>query len=138
MTRTLPVAVVSLVTTFVAGCAGGGEDSGADGAPTEPATWEEVRDEVLAPSCGFSSCHAPPGSAQFGVDNTTEESAWIGVESTVQAGSILVVPGDADASYLVQKLEGSSATAGEPMPPPAGGLGAAKIERVRSWIETLE
>lgn len=127
-------AVAPLVAVWATGCAGSDADSG----PVEPATWEEVRDEVLAPSCGFSSCHAPPGSAQFGVDGTTEESAWIGVESTVQAGAILVVPGDADASYLVQKLEGASGTLGEPMPPPAGGLGADKIERVRSWIETLD
>ena len=137
MVRTSATVAASSLVALV-GCGPDGSDSGAASEPLEPATWEEVRDEVLSPSCGFSSCHAPPGSAQFGVDNTTIEEAWIGRESAVQPGAILVVPGNADASYLIQKLEGASTTSGEPMPPPAGGLGADKIERVRSWIETLE
>ena len=48
------------------------------------------------------------------------------------------VPGDADASYLVQKLEGADGISDDPMPPPAGGLDAEKIERVRSWIDNMQ
>ena len=119
-------------------CGDKGDDSGAEGGPSEPATWEEVRDDVLAPSCGFSSCHTPPGSAQFGVDNETAEDEWVNVESVNKPGAILVVPGDADASYLIQKMEGADGISDDPMPPPAGGLDAAKIERVRSWIDNMQ
>lgn len=114
------------------------DDSGATGEELEPATWEEVRDDVLVPSCGFGTCHAPPGAAGFEVDNTTEASQFIGVPANGQSAAVLVAAGNPDGSYLLMKLEGSDNIAGEPMPPPQGGLPADKIERVRSWIASLE
>jgi hypothetical protein len=44
-----------------------------------------------------------------------------------------VVPFDADASYLMEKLSSDSPSVGTRMPP-MGALPATQIERVRAWI----
>ena len=118
-----------------AACADKADDSG--GAPAAPATFEAVRAE-LAPSCGFSSCHGPPGAALFVVDDGTQESDWIDVPSTQDPTWTLVVPGQPDQSLLVAKLEGAAGIPGEPMPPPSGGVNAATIDLVRRWIAGLD
>jgi hypothetical protein len=46
---------------------------------------------------------------------------------------MLVVPGDADSSYLMEKLL-PSPTCGDPMPPIGAALSDTDIDTVRSWI----
>jgi hypothetical protein len=46
-----------------------------------------------------------------------------------------VAPGDADASYLVQKLEGTAAVGGQ-MPVGSPPLDQATIDIVRAWIDS--
>jgi hypothetical protein len=58
-----------------------------------------------------------------------------GRQST-QVESQLVAPGDAGASYLVEKVESESPRAGERMPlPPADRLPARVVEELRRWID---
>ena len=100
----------------------------------EPApTFTEIYAEVLFPSCGFSSCHAGSAGAPF---LETEESAFsslVGAESNNVSGAILVISGDPDNSYLIQKLEDDPGITGNPMPP-SSPLPEEKIEAVREWI----
>ncbi|HMV69817.1 MAG TPA: hypothetical protein PKA64_23455, partial [Myxococcota bacterium] len=56
----------------------------------------------------------------------------VDVESST--GVPYVVPGDADGSYLVQKLEGADGITGDPMPV-GGSLDPADLQVVRDWIE---
>jgi hypothetical protein len=62
--------------------------------------------------------------------------ALVGVASRQKPGAILVIPGDPDGSYLVQKLEGHSGIVGLQMPrngPPYLTLG--QMLAIRRWIE---
>lgn len=119
-------------------CNGSNTDTGSQnndsGTMTEPASFTEVRDEILLNSCAFSSCHGDQGSA--GLTLTTEGSydALVNVPSTKSDGEVLVIPGDADGSYLVKKMEGAEGIVGDIMPPGAG-LPEEKIQAVRSWID---
>ena len=62
--------------------------------------------------------------------------ALVGAASTSNPGHVLVVAGDADASFLVQKLEGTQpAGAGARMPLGRPQLSPAEIAVVRAWID---
>jgi hypothetical protein len=108
---------------------------------SEPATLTEVQAEVFTPSCAFSTCHG--GGATGGLD-LTEGSAYgslvdqpvadVEGEGGVE-GEIRVIPGDSENSYLMKKLRGDDDIAGDPMPPPSGGLDEELIARVASWID---
>ncbi|HHO52125.1 MAG TPA: hypothetical protein ENK18_14935 [Deltaproteobacteria bacterium] len=116
-----------LASIALAGCAG---DEPADTAPT----FTEVRDEILLPSCGFSSCHGG-GAGGLQLDEASAYANLVDAESAAAPGSILVVPGDPEDSYLMSKLEGGPmAVTDERMPPPSGGFDPAKIDQIRAWI----
>jgi hypothetical protein len=47
-----------------------------------------------------------------------------------------IVPGDAEASYLVHKLRGDASISGEPMPPPDYELISTEdLNTVIAWID---
>jgi hypothetical protein len=96
-------------------------------------TLTDVQADVFTPSCAFSSCH---GSVAEGGLSLEEGNAWaelVDVESEDAPGNTRVVPGDADSSYLMAKLNGDADIEGDPMPP-SGGLTDAQIQSVRDWI----
>lgn len=105
---------------------------------TEPAfepTFTNVRTEVLAPSCAFSTCHGS-GSGYLELDGVPEDfDALVDVDAFAAQGETLVVPGDADASYLVKKLRGDAGIVGDAMPPGGVELDAARLQLVIDWID---
>ena len=113
-------------------------DTGTTGGDGPEPTWENVRDTVLVPSCGFSTCHALPGAAGFGVDGETLAEELIDQPAFQDPTVPLVDPGNPDGSYLLMKLEGAAGIDGDPMPPPDGGMDAARVQLVRDWIAGLE
>ncbi|MDP6932290.1 MAG: hypothetical protein QGG40_05205 [Myxococcota bacterium] len=92
-----------------------------------------LSDEVLGPSCGFSSCHGG-GAGSLTLDGVSDHENLVGVESAQLEGAVLVVAGDPDSSYLVQKLEDAAGIEGDPMPI-GGTLDDLRLEQVRAWIE---
>lgn len=106
-------------------------DKGGDSGGGEP-TFSRVRDEVLVPSCAFSSCHGS-GTGGLSIDESGGYEALVDVESVGMPGEILVIPGDPDQSYLVRKLEGGPDIAGDEMPP-GGLLDEERLQLVRDWI----
>jgi hypothetical protein len=114
-----------VIALLLAGCADGGA------APGE-ATFTAVRDEILVPSCGFSSCHGT-ATGELLIDATGTWEALVDVPSAAAPGEVLVVPGDPDGSYLVKKLEGAPGIAGLRMPQ-GGQLDDADLELIREWI----
>lgn len=61
-------------------------------------------------------------------------SAIVGVPSRARAGAVLVVPGDAANSYLLNKLSGVDIT-GQRMPRGGPFLSDGQIRIIRRWIE---
>lgn len=126
---------------------GGGEDtSGNDGADTTGAgsddgtndeTWGAVFSEIIAPNCNNGYCHGG-GAAGFSVtDAASTYASLVEVPAMGMAcgptGAVRVVPGDPDASLLIQKLEGTQAC-GAAMPKDLPALAQSEIDRVRAWI----
>lgn len=103
-----------------------GDDTGS----WEP-TFTNVESQVLGPSCGFSSCHGS-NTGDLTLDGEGDFDRLVNVDATT--GAVLVIPGDADGSYLIQKLEGTDGIEGDIMPP-GGGLSADRVQLVRDWID---
>jgi len=114
-------------------------DSGTTLAPT----LVNVQSEVFTASCAFSTCHGDGGgNAGLSLLDGVSYSELVGIlaEGDLETGAppegaTRVVPGDPDASYLVQKLQGDSTIVGDPMPSDAG-LDAERLALVRDWIAT--
>lgn len=107
----------------------------AGGCAPETVTFTEVKAEVLMTSCAASSCHGSAnGTGGLALTDAGAYAAVVDVESQGEPGKILVVPGDAEASYLVHKLEGTHEV-GDAMPPPAGGHDPEAIRRLKVWID---
>ena len=106
---------------------------GACGGDKVDPTFTNVRDEVLLPSCGFSTCHGS-GTGDLTLDEAGAYDALVDVDSAGSPGNTLVIAGDPDNSYLVRKLEGGPDIVGDQMPP-GGELDADRLQLVRDWIE---
>ena len=91
-------------------------------------------------STGRSSCtlcHTSTGRAPAaGLDLSVNAfSGLVNVGSRQKAGATIVIPGDPDNSYLIQKLEGTTGIVGLRMPrngPPY--LTDGQVQIVRRWI----
>lgn len=121
------------VLVLAAGC--GGDGAATDSAPTDAApTLTQVQAEVFGPSCAFSSCHAAPGASGLVLEDGLSHAALVNVPSADASGKTLVVPGDAEASYLVAKLRGDPGIAGFQMPT-GNPLDEARLQLVIDWID---
>ena len=69
---------------------------------------------------------------RLNLEAASSHANLVGIASTQDAGIQRVNAGDPNASYLIQKLEGTAAT-GDVMPP-SGGIPQADIDVVREWI----
>lgn len=117
-----------ILIAWLGGCDDGGGD---DGEP--PPSFAEIRDRVLEPSCSFQACHSGASPAgMLGLDGGTAHANLLADSPMV--GRARVVPGDADGSYLMEKLTAETPAVGDPMPPTAP-LEAERIELVRAWID---
>jgi hypothetical protein len=120
------------------GCAGDGSGLDANGRPLPPAPlpntdFQEIQDTVFTPIC--SVCHAGANAPQgLRLDAGNSYALLVNVASAEVPGTLRVNPGNPNASYLVQKIEGTAAV-GVRMPangPPY--LPQDRIDLVRRWI----
>jgi hypothetical protein len=84
-----------------------------------------------------TGCHNAIGARTNGM-NLTGETAYatlVHVPSVGKPSAIRVVPGDPDASYLIQKIEGSPGIVGVRMPQRPPYLTPGQIAIIRRWIE---
>lgn len=103
-------------------------------------TLSMVQKKVFTPSCGFGTCHNPPQGAGGLVLNADSYAKIVNVPSSQVPGGTRVVPGDADNSFLFQKLSMTTEQlrslgpdAGESMPP-GEPLEPERLQLVRDWI----
>lgn len=137
--RSLVVSLVSL-----AGCAGSLSDPqrfyaavdagrGTDAGALPPNC--DAPTTVFAPSCLV--CHAPPnplGALDLSGANVAQR--LVNVKSAACSGQVLVVAGQPDASYLLQKLVEAQPACGAQMPQ-RGALSSTAVECVTNWISNL-
>ena len=125
-----------LLLAALVACGDGTDTAGSVEDPV--ASFARVRDEVLTPSCAFSSCHGSVG-ASAGLDLTGDDGLHgrlVGVDAQDAEGSVLVVPGDAAGSYLWQKCAATAGIVGEPMPlGQPSGLDGGRLDLLAAWID---
>ena len=101
----------------------------------EPApTFTEIQDEIFTVSCAVSGCHAG-GSPSEGMNLSAgvAHGNIVNVQSNQDAAFDRIEPGDPDASYLVQKVEGT-ASSGARMPFGQPALSNELIQKLRDWV----
>jgi hypothetical protein len=93
----------------------------------------------LAGRAACITCHTDQGRTPSSGLNLREGAAYaaiVGISSRGKPGAVLVVPGDPDNSYLVQKLEGAPGIVGERMPRTGGPyLTSGQMLVLRTWIQ---
>jgi hypothetical protein len=130
---------VCALTLLVGGCAGSGDGLDQNGLPlgngnsgTAPSEFDVIQNTIFTPLC--TGCHSG-ANAPLGLSLAAGQSyaQLVGVPTIEVASLLRVQPGDADNSYLIQKLIGTAAV-GDRMP--AGGpyLTPAAVDLVRQWI----
>src|SRR5258706_369543 len=111
--------------------------SGGGGAPPgglQP-TLASIQTNVFNVNCAVPGCHGGAG-AQHGMrlDPGFSAGNLINVPSGQDPNLIRVIPGDPDASFIIQKLDGTQ-TVGVRMPDGGPYLTTAKINVIRQWIQ---
>jgi len=83
------------------------------------------------------TCHVAGGPAGFlPFVQGASYGNLVGRASVTKPGAVLVIPGDPDGSYLVQKLEGATGIVGQRMPRTTGPfLTDGQIRVIRRWVE---
>lgn len=133
-------AVLALMTVVLVGCAGSGAGLDQNGLPSDGETLASgnsefaiIQDTIFSPIC--ANCHAGAG-APLGLqlDAANSYAQIVGVPSSEDATLLRVQSGNADASYLWQKIAGVAAF-GDRMPQGGPFLPQSAIDTVRQWIE---
>lgn len=101
---------------------------------------DSIQANVFTPSCAFSGCHSGPAGPNLpaGMDLTSADASFASLVDVVSVQSTMmmrVATGDANGSYIIQKLEGSAAT-GSRMPLGGPFLDQATIDVIRAWIDS--
>jgi len=128
--------VFPIVSLILAGCTGG---DGSGLPPLVPPgefdpTFSAIQANVFVPNCATTGCHLGAGAPQgLRLDDASSYGMLVGVPSSESASKLRVAPGDADNSYLIQKLEGT-ASVGAQMPLNAPPIAQASIDVIRQWI----
>jgi len=125
-----------------AGCgSGSGEGLDQNGQPLPPPltglqpTLASIQDNVFTVTCAVPGCHGGVGAQQgLRLDPGFSAGNLINVPSPRDSNLIRVVPGDPDASFIIQKLDGTQ-TLGVRMPDGGPYLTTATVNVIRQWIQ---
>jgi hypothetical protein len=130
--------ILIITVRLLAGCtAGNGAGLDANGGvipitPPVVSDFQQIQDTIFTPIC--TACHigatAPQG---LRLDAANSYALLVNVASNEVPGTKRVNPGNPDASYIVQKLQGNNAV-GARMPFGGPYLSQTQIDLVRSWI----
>jgi hypothetical protein len=135
----IAVALIPLAALTV-GCAGDGtgldqfgNPLSADKAELGP-TLSSIQRNVFTPIC--TQCHTgAAGPLGLALDEGASRDDLVNVPSVEHTELLLVSPGDAEASYLVWKVEGRADITGGRMPLGLPPLSEDEIAAIRGWIE---
>jgi len=136
---------IAIVILTLAGCgAGSGEGLDQNGQPLSGGgapsgglqpTLASIQDNVFTVNCAVPGCHGGAGAQQgLRLDPGFSAGNLINVPSPRDSNLIRVVPGNPDASFLIQKLDGTQ-TLGDRMPDGGPYLTTATVNVIRQWIQ---
>lgn len=93
------------------------------------ASFKEIQDKVLTPSCATSGCHAGTFSP-----NLEKGKSFANIVNKLSLGSSLdyIEPGDSENSFIIKKLNGDGTTI---MPSGSPKLDKAIIDSIAAWID---
>ena len=99
-----------------------------------------IQNNIFTPTCSVAGCHSgPPGpNLPAGMDLSSVNASFsslVNIASFQEPTILRVAVADADNSYLIHKLEGTSAQ-GSRMPQGGPFLDQAMIDVIRLWIDT--
>jgi hypothetical protein len=121
---------------LLAACGGGsgGGSPPAQQVPLQP-TLASIQASIFTPTCAVSGCHGA-GSMMNGLrlDDGFSRDNLVNVAASYGMGLIRVKPGDPDASFLIQKLEGTTMLGGR-MPLNGCCLQQVTVDVIREWIQ---
>lgn len=112
--------------------------------PNLEPTFTSIQREIFASSdsagrASCTSCHqsavGAPRAAGMSLASDIAYESLVGKPSSRKSGAVLVVPGDPDRSYLIQKLEGNTSMVGRRMPTSPPYLTAGQMQIIRRWIQ---
>ena len=105
---------------------------GAGANPIDPSFSQTIQPIFENEGCTASQCHGQTQSAGLGLRAGTSYGQLVNIAATQETG-IRVIPGSADSSYLIIKLEGNQ-TIGSQMPNGGNPLDPADIQLIKNWI----
>src|SRR6188768_508197 len=132
------ILLTMLVLALAACTAGNGEGLDSNGQPNPinpPAAsdFQQIQDTIFTPIC--TACHIGANAPQgMRLDAANSYAMIVGVPSNEVPGLMRINPGNPDASYLVQKIQGNAA---QGVRMPANGppyLTQEQIDLVRRWV----
>jgi hypothetical protein len=131
--------LLATVTLAMAACTAGdgaGLDQNGQPIPTNPVAtsdFQQIQDTIFTPIC--TACHIGANAPQgLRLDAANSYAMIVNVASSEVPGLMRINPGNPDASYLVQKIQG---TAAQGVRMPANGppyLAQDQIDLVRRWV----
>ncbi|HXS79671.1 MAG TPA: hypothetical protein VN818_05270 [Gammaproteobacteria bacterium] len=122
-----------LVCCVLAACGSGDGFVGSGGVvgPLEP-NFNSIQANIFDQVC--EHCHSGASApAGLRLDAANSYASLVGVSSVERPGVMRVAPGNANSSYIIQKLEGTAGV-GERMPAGLPPLPQSDINVIRQWI----
>jgi hypothetical protein len=123
-----------LVCSTLAACGSGDGFVGSGGVigPLAP-NFGSIQTNVFDQVC--EHCHSGAAApAGLRLDPVNSYASLVGVPSVERPTVLRVAPGDANNSYLIHKLEGTSGIVGQRMPAGLPPLPSSDIAMIRQWI----
>lgn len=103
-------------------------------------TLSSIQTNVFNSFCALSGCHAGPSPEEgLSLEDGQSFSNLVGVASSEAPGVNRVEAGDADSSYIINKLEGTQADvggSGVQMPFDGASLSTETINVIKEWINS--
>lgn len=131
---------VAAAAVILAGCSsndtptspGGG--SGGGTVEVDPSFSTVVQEILTRRGCTNSSCHGQATQADLDLRPGTAYGELVNVQAFQDPGRTRVIPGDAQNSYLIIKLEGRQSVGGQ-MPATGAPLDSIDLNNIRNWID---
>jgi len=142
MDRILPATLALAVAFTLSACgdSGTGPDDGDDGngngttrqIVADPSFASVIQEIFNRKGCTGGSCHGSSAQAGLNLSSGNAYANLVGVQAT-QAGVNRVIPGNANDSYLIVKVEGRQ-TVGQRMPIGGSNLDNIDLTNLKNWI----